>query len=99
MFYVVNYTAFLSEMNCESAVIPSTSCEDGVCHHTFTAASSMSCSTSVTVVEGITVTVYAVNILGKGPTSNPLSILVPKITGMFTMLHIILSLLHIISSI
>ena len=83
-------------MNCKSAVIPSTSCENGVCHHTFTAASSTPCSTSVTVIEGITVTVYAVNALGKGPTSNPFSILVPQISGMFKMLRIIiLSLLLI----
>ena len=82
--YVVNYTGYLSGVNCGSVVISSTMCEDKVCHHTFTAGSSTPCSASL--IEGITITVFAVNIIGKGPTSNSFTIIKPHLPGKYNII-------------
>lgn len=85
MFYVINYTDYISGVSCGGAtVVLPTSCKDGLCSHSFTANSSTPCSAPLS--EGITVTVHAVNVLGKGPTSRPISILTPQISGMYTYL-------------
>ena len=65
-FYNITYSDTTFGSTCGLATIPAFSCEDGICTHTFDIFTS-SCSPST----GITVTVFAMNILGNGPTSVP----------------------------
>ena len=69
-FYTINYFDPTSGSGCGSVTIPASSCKSvGVCSHMFELLSS-SCPHS----DDITVTVYATNVLGNGPTSQPITI-------------------------
>ena len=69
-----NYTIIYSDSTfgsiCGSAMIPSSVCVGGICSHMFNVFTSSSCPSST----GITVTVFATNVLGNGPLSDPLTI-------------------------
>ena len=80
--YLIEYADYLSGINCASDVISADSCYDGICSHLLTAGPSSPCS--VSVLSGFTVTVSAQSILGTGPKSQPLIIIVPQIDGMIT---------------
>ena len=70
---MVSYTISLTDTtfgtNCGSAVVPASSCREGVCTSTFTVTSSSEykCHPST----DISVTVFATNALGTGPHSDP----------------------------
>lgn len=68
--YILNYNNSESGESCGSATVPSSSCVDGVCQHSFTYKESACNATSI----DINVTISAANILGSGPTSDPVLI-------------------------
>ena len=63
--YNVTYISTISCEECGSAIIPASSCISGVCHHVFDVLSSF-CPRLM----GLSVTVYATNMLGDGKASN-----------------------------
>ena len=66
----VNYTIVYTELTfgtiCGSEVIPASSCNGRVCNHYFDILVSSSCPPST-----VEVTVFATNVLGRGPSSVP----------------------------
>ena len=85
---------YLSGRKCGSDIIVSnSSCKDGVCRHSFSTNNySLShCSSSITTGgSGLSVRVQAVNILGKGPYSDPVTIVIPstQLACMLTLISI-----------
>ena len=70
---IINYTVTYidsSGSTCDSVTIPASSCRDGICKHVFEFFSESSCLPSTF----ISMTVLANNILGDGPSSDPLFI-------------------------
>ena len=67
--YTVSYTDSTFSSTCGSKVIPASSCSGQVCSHFFDIFESSSCPPST----GITVTVFATNLLGRGSSSTPVS--------------------------
>ena len=67
--YTVTYSDSTSGSSCGSATIPASSCEGGVCNYGFDHSSSP-CRLS----PDITLAAFAANILGDGPSSEPVRI-------------------------
>ena len=67
--YTITYSDSSSGSSCASATIPASSCEGGVCSHRFDISSSP-CRLS----PDITLTAFATNILGDGPSSEAVRI-------------------------
>ena len=67
--YTITYTDTKSELICKSTTIPTSSCQEETCTHYFDVTSS-NCQSS----SNITLTVFATNILGNGPSTKPLII-------------------------
>ena len=67
--YTLTYLDSITGDPCSTATIPSFSCVEGICNHTFEVSLS-SCTPCV----DINITVYATNILGNGAISDPLTI-------------------------
>ena len=67
--YTISYSDSVSGINCHSTTISASSCDDGICSDVFEASASL-----CPPLTDITVTVFATNILGNGPTSIPKNI-------------------------
>ena len=64
--YTINYRDIVTDKICCSAVIPASLCEETICSHMFEISTSLCPPFTV-----ISVTVFATNVLGNGPTSIP----------------------------
>ena len=65
--YTLTYYNSVSGIICGSAIVPASTCVDGMCRHFFTYKESTCNSPSVSV----NVTISAANLLGSGPPSHP----------------------------
>ena len=77
--YMIEFTDYMSGNSCISDTISAWSCRDGLCNYSFIAEQSSPCFLSM--FNGLSVTIIAENLLGNGPKSDPLTILVPQIDG------------------
>lgn len=66
--YTISYTDSTFGTICGSEVIPASSCSGKVCNHYFDILESSSCPPSTVIV-----TVFATNVLGRGPSSVPVA--------------------------
>ena len=64
--YTLSYNNSLSGVSCGSAIVPASSCVDGLCQHSFTYEGS-ACHSAF----GVNVSISAANVLGSGPASYP----------------------------
>ena len=67
--YTITYSDATFGSTCFSVTIPASACNDGRCTHEFNIFSSSNCPSSTS----ITVTVFATNVLGRGPSSVPVT--------------------------
>ena len=72
--YTIIYSNATTGDICLNATLPASECQGGVCHHYFYAYRS-ECSPQ----GNVSVSVYATNILGDGPVSNPVRITLSRL--------------------
>ena len=73
--YTLTYT---SDQTCGTDTIPVSACNGLVCTHTLKINPSLSCLFSS---GGVSITVFATNVLGKGPMSDPVVLIIPECNG------------------
>lgn len=84
--YTISLTDTTFGVNCGSAVIPTSSCREGICTSTFITTSSSECHPST----DISVTIFTTNALGNGPHSDPTLISKILITRFWYVLSILI---------